>query len=128
VVALLDYSQMVGFADVYLEDAFVLEVKATPGSLALDVEVVLTAQHRAYRPPASGEQNCYARGTIEFPNVRDLAWVGQGTPPAVDASGSKDYGGIDALFWNGSVFHVEGDWGVMDVTSDLPVIRLLGES
>ncbi|MFI7402961.1 hypothetical protein ACIBW9_21240 [Streptomyces sp. NPDC049541] len=119
----VDYAQLDGFANVYLEDSFVLEVKATPGLLVLEVELVLAPQHPAYHPPAPGEQHCYARATIEFPNVRNLMWADQGTPPAVDASGAKDFGGIDALFWNGSVFHVEGDWGAIDVASAPPVVR-----
>ncbi|RPF35943.1 hypothetical protein [Streptomyces sp. TLI_185] len=124
----IEYPKLDGFANVYLEDSFVLQVKATPGYLAFDVELVLTPQHPAYHPPAPGEQACYARATIEFPEVRNLVWSGQGTPPAVDASGSKDYGGIDALFWTGSAFHLEGDWGAIDVASALPVIRLLPET
>ena len=119
----VDYAQLDGFANVYLEDSFVLEIKATPGLLVLEVELVLTPQHPAYHPPAPGEQHCYARARIEFPNVRNLMWADQGTPPAVDASGAKDFGGIDALFWNGSVFHVEGDWGAIDVASAPPVVR-----
>lgn len=120
---MVDYAQLDGFANVYLEDSFVLEIKATPGLLVLEVELVFTPQHPSYHPPASGEQHCYARATIEFPNVRNLMWADQGTPPAVDASGTKDFGGIDALFWNGSVFHVGGDWGVIDVASAPPVVR-----
>ncbi|AZP23510.1 hypothetical protein EJC51_31045 [Streptomyces aquilus] len=113
---------MSGFEDVYLEDSFVLGVTATPGRLCLDVDLVLTAHHPAYRPPAPGEQNCYIRARIEFPHVRSLTWTDQGTPPAVDASGEADYGGIDALFWDGSAFHLEGDWGSIDVASGPPGI------
>lgn len=118
-----DYPQLNGFEHVHLEDSFVLGIEAAPGRLALDVELVLTPQHPAYHPPTPGEQNCYARAAIEFCNVRNLNWTGQGTPPATDASGEKDYGGIDALSRNGAVFHLEGDWGVIDVTSDAPEIR-----
>jgi hypothetical protein len=120
----VDYPHLSGFENVFLEDSFVLGIEATPGRLRLDVELVLTPQHAVYHPPAPGEQNCYARATIEFPNVRNLVWTGQGTPPAVDASGDVDYGGIDSLFWNGSAFHIEGDWGAIDVTSAGPVILL----
>lgn len=120
----VEYPQLDGFENVYLEDSFVLGIEATPARLALDVELVLTPQHPAYHPPAPGEQNCYVRATIEFQNVRHLVWAGQGTPPAVDAAGDKDYGGIDALLWDGSVFHLEGDWGAIDVASATPAIRL----
>ncbi|MCT9081144.1 hypothetical protein [Streptomyces fulvoviolaceus] len=118
-----DYPQLGGFEHVHLEDSFVLGIEATPARLTLDVELVLTPQHPAYRSPAPGEQNCYARATIEFRNVRNLNWTGQGTPPATDVSGEKDYGGIDALSRSGAVFHLEGDWGAIDMTSDAPEIR-----
>ncbi|MGI5377901.1 hypothetical protein ACQEV2_27375 [Streptomyces sp. CA-251387] len=120
----VEYPQLAGFENLYLEDSFVLGIEATPARLALEVELVLTPQHPSYHPPGADEQNCYARAVIEFQNVRDLSWTGQGTPPALDASGDKDYGGIDTLFWNGSVFHLEGDWGVIEVASAGPVVRL----
>jgi len=116
----VDYPQLSGFEGVHLENSFVLALKATPGLLTLDVELVLTPEHPAYHPPAPGEQNRYARASIDFPDVRSLTWTGQGTPPAVDASGETDYGGIDALFRDGSVFHLEGDWGSIDVVSGPP--------
>jgi len=119
-----DYPQLDGFESVYLEDSFVLGIEATPTRLVLLMELVLTPGHPAYHPPAPGEQNCYARATIEFRNVRSLTWAGQGSPPATDASGEMDYGAIDALFRNGSLFHLEGDWGAIDVASDAPEIRL----
>ncbi|MDT7840978.1 hypothetical protein [Streptomyces justiciae] len=62
------------------------------------------------------------RARIEFPEVRNLTWTDQGTPPAVDASGETDYGGIDALFRDGPGFHIEGDWGSIDVVSGAPRI------
>ncbi|MEV6173289.1 hypothetical protein AB0L99_34415 [Streptomyces sp. NPDC051954] len=120
-----NYSQLSGFENVYLEDSFVLDVKATPGRVTFDLDLVLTPGHPAYRSPNPGEQNCYVRATVEFPEVRHLVWAGQGAPPATDASGDKDYGAIDSLLWNGDAFHLEGDWGEIQVASALPVIRLL---
>ncbi|MFE6284795.1 hypothetical protein [Streptomyces sp. NPDC057877] len=111
------------FDGVYLEDGFVLGIQANPGRLCLDVEVVLTPEHPRYRPPAPGEQYCYAVAVIEFADVRRLTWDGQGTPPAKDASGETDYGGIDALFWDGSAYHVEGDWGAIVVVSAAPALH-----
>ncbi|MCW8377675.1 hypothetical protein [Streptomyces justiciae] len=118
----VDYPQLSGFEGVHLENSFVLDLKAAPGRLTLDVELVLTPEHPAYRPPAPGEQNCYARARIDIPDVRSLTWTDQGTPPAVDASGETDYGGIDVLYWDGAAFHVEGDWGSIEVVSGPPCI------
>ncbi|MFF5495176.1 hypothetical protein [Streptomyces aquilus] len=118
----VDYPQLSGFEHVYLEDSFVLGVTASPGRLSLEMDLVLTVHHPPYRPPAPGEQHCYTRARIEFLQVRSLTWTDQGTPPAVDASGETDYGGIDALFRDGSAFHIEGDWGSIDVVSGPPGI------
>lgn len=120
----VSYRQLVGFEHVHLENSFVLDIQASPGRLRLDVEVVLAPGHPDHRPPAPDELNCYARATIDFPNLRTLTWTGQGTPPAVDASGETDYGGIDTFFWDGTSFHLEGDWGVIDLVSAPPVIHL----
>ncbi|MEV8565608.1 hypothetical protein AB0436_08525 [Streptomyces sp. NPDC051322] len=121
---MLDYPSLDGFENVYLEDSFVLGITASPARLALELDLVLTPGHPAYTTPVPGEQHCYVKATIEFLNVRRLEWTEQGTPPAVDASGSVDYGGVDALHWNGAAFHLEGDWGKADVESSLPVIQL----
>lgn len=42
----------------------------------------------------------FETGRIEFREVRELSWSGQGAPPATDANGEGDYGSIDEFVWD----------------------------
>lgn len=119
------YTSLPGFEAVYLEDSFVLDIRANPGQLRISLDLVLTPQHPEYTPPKPQEQHCYRSAIIEFLNVRRLVWDGQGMiRPATDATGAVDYGGVDSLTVSAGVALIEGDWGVIEVESDPPVIRL----
>jgi len=47
------------------------------------------------------------------------------TPPARDASGELDYGGIDGYEWDESGHHLFGDWGRIDVVADTVTAELV---
>jgi hypothetical protein len=122
---LIPYGELPGFAEVYLEDSWVLAVRATPARIEFDMEFVLREGHPLYEPPSSGEQYCYHRGRLTIDNVKSLNWTDQGSPPAVDASGELDFGNIDALFVGGGQVRAEGLWGSMVAWTDTtPAIHL----
>ena len=120
----LQYTRIAGFEHLYLEDSYVLDLVARPGRFTVTAEIVLTAEHPDYRPPGVDEQYCFRRGHIEFASVRRLTWSGQGAPPAIDASGTVDYGTIDALRRVGGVTYLEGDFGMVQVESAAPTVIL----
>lgn len=77
------------FATYVLEESFVLDVVARPGSVMFRLEVVLTPEHPAYEAPEPGIYLCYRPGSLRFEGVTALEWVAQGAAPATDASGES---------------------------------------
>ena len=94
-----------------------LGIRATPGEVTFDVDLVLTPEHPAYTPPPPNETECGRVGRVRFVEVHELVWGGQGAAPATDASGERDFGHIDSLEWDGGTFRLEGDWGRMEVSA-----------
>lgn len=121
----IDYSAIQGFENLYLEDSWVLSITAQPGSLELVAELVLCESHPLYHPPTVGEQYCYRQGVVRFEDVTSLHWEGQGLMPAVDATGERDYGSIDALFVTPGAFILESDFGRIAVASAPPAVALV---
>lgn len=114
----LKYWELSGLEHIYLEDSWVLQIPATPAMVRVDCDFVLTEDHADYRPPRAGEMYCYTRGALIFHNVVDLVWKQQGVPPAGDATGELDFGGIDSLTFAEGDFSFEGDFGTIRLSND----------
>ncbi|MDI9831348.1 hypothetical protein [Streptomyces sp. KAU_LT] len=124
----IPYTSLPGFVGVSLEESYVLEIQATPGRLSITLDLMIGWAHPAHRDPLAGEVACFRKAVIEFSAVRELTWSRQGVVrPAVDASGERDWGGIDELRQLGAVHHLEGDWGAIEVVcQEQPTIRIIG--
>jgi len=118
------YTELRQLRFLYLEDSYVLDVVAEPGTLVLKVDLVFTEDHPDYRPPAPGDRYAYTRGELKFSGVSRLTWSGQGAQPAVDASGERDYGCVDSLEFEGSRYRIEGDFGIIDLEAELVMIEM----
>ncbi|WP_433159652.1 hypothetical protein [Kribbella sp. CA-247076] len=112
---MIEYEDMPGFEHFVLEESFVLDVAAKPGSVKFRLEVVLTPDHPKYVAPGPDSYLCYRDGRLEFDGVTELEWTGQGAPPATDASGETDYGHIDTMTWDSGLYELTGDWGQMKI-------------
>ena len=123
-----DYTELPGFGGVFLEESYVLDVVATPGSLRIELDVVLEPSHPNYIPPAEDERFCFRRARLLFEGVRGLRWEGQGAPSARDASGEVDLGHIDSCRLVDSTFELEGDWGQLEVVADAVRLVLLAST
>lgn len=110
------YEDLPGFENVYLEDSFVLDVRATPSAVVFELDLVLLEAHPRYSEPADGEQYCYRRGRIEFSHVSAFRWTRRGLPPAVDQNAEIDYGGFDQFGEVEGNWFASGNWG--DVVVD----------
>lgn len=109
------YMQLPELAGFFLEESYVLDVEAHPGSVILRMDFVLTAEHPQYRDPAPNNQFCYRRGRMEFLEVKRLLWTDQGAPPAFDATGETDYGNIDRFEFDALEYVIEGGLGRLDL-------------
>ena len=119
------YDQVPGLGSVYFEDSFVLGIEEAPDCLSFELDLVLRESHALYRPPGPDQQYCYRRARLDFPRLRRVCWNRREIKPTLDASGSKDYGNIDAFTEHpDGVFHLEGDWGAVTVESSHPTITV----
>jgi len=120
-----DYSQIDSLHLFYLEDSWVLDIVAMPGTLIMTLDVVLLPEHPDYDAPLAGESYCYRRGELKFEGVTSLHWTGQGLPPAKDASGDCDYGGVDSLALDQGVYRIGGNFGEIVVYAESIQMQLL---
>lgn len=106
-----------GPSNVNLPDSWVLSVETTETSVCFVLDAVLEENHpRFYWPPKPGEQYPYAR--MHW-CLHGGVWWNDGPNlerPAIDATGEKDYGNIDAWWQEGNVDHLEGGWGTVAVS------------
>ena len=109
------YENLPGFDTYVLEESWVLDVTARPGSVVFRLDLVLTPEHPRYKLPHPGNNLFYLDGQLVFEEVTDLEWVAQGGPPAIDATGEIDYGHIDTMTWDSGLYELQGDWGEMRV-------------
>ena len=118
------YYQFEGFEHVYLEDSYVLDVRASPSSVEFSLLVVLTEQHPLYSPRLRDEQYCYRSGLLRFPNVRRVEWIEKSMIPFTDATRAVDYGNIDEFYRTDDHYYLSGDWGKLEVESSPPSLKI----
>ena len=111
------YYDWEGFADIYLEDSFVLGICESPNDITFFIEAVLTENHPSYTPPASDEQYCYRKGKIVFQGLKYVKWINRKKAPFTDSSGDEDYGNIDFFELSNDRYILAGDWGELEITS-----------
>lgn len=119
------YGKLSGLKDVYLEDSFVLAVAEEPTFFRLTLLVALREAHADFAPPAWRERYCYRLGILDFQRTRSVTWSRRTMLKYRDADGRVDFGNIDVFYREGeATYHLEGDWGVVDVVSDPPFVKL----
>jgi hypothetical protein len=120
-----NYPSFPGFENVSLEGSYVLDIVVHPAVLILKIDVLLLPGHPEHRAPVPGERACFRQATVVFSSVRDLHWTGQSViRPAIDASGSADYGSVDSLTRVDNSYKILGDWGEINLQSDAPSLSI----
>jgi hypothetical protein len=103
----------------------VLGIHLTGEALAFDLDVVLIDSHPEYTPPRPGDQYCYRRGRLAFPDPRLVALVeAKPVRQATDATRERDFGNIDGLELEAGRYRITGDWGVLEIESGPAAIAL----
>lgn len=120
----IHYYQLEGLEHVYLEDSYVLDIRTDPTSVEFSLCVVLTEDHLLYRSPLPGEQYCYRRGLLRFPNVERVEWLEKSMMPSTDATGAVDYGNIDEFYLADGHYYLSGDWGRLEIKSSPPSLEV----
>jgi hypothetical protein len=122
----LNYDELPGLEDVYLEDSFVREVVQELTFLSFTLTAALAPSHPAYEPPPKGEKHCFRSAALTFPAVRRRIWHTPRRSGFVDAAGAVDYGNIDRFVAEPKGFyHLEGEWGSIDIESGAPQFDMI---
>ena len=111
-----DYFSHPELAELYLEDSFVLAVRVDHGEVAMEVDFVLREGHARYTQPGEVEQYCYQRGLLKFEGVKSASWNMPSAPPATDATGEADFGGIDEYVISDDVHRLVGEFGELTIS------------
>ena len=121
----IHYGKLPGLKDVYLEDSYVLGVGGDEALLRFTLQLVLRENHPSYKAPEGNDRYCYRLAVLEFRNLESARWQRRTNLKLRDARGRVEYGNIDVLYRaeDGS-YHIEGDWGVVDVVSGPPIVTL----
>ena len=117
-VGRLNYTDLPGLEDVFLEDSLVRDIVETAEFVSFTLLVVLTPSHPAYERPPHLERHCFRTATLTFPRPRKVTWHERRDARFVDALGAVDLGNIDAFVATPlGHYRVEGDFGVVDIAS-----------
>ncbi len=115
------------FANVMVQDCWVLGWRAENDSLIFDVEASLSVGHPHYEPPKSGEWACYKAAQIVFSGVREVS--GLRPLPSVRATvgpdASVDYGSIDSISQESNGYLIVGEFGNVLVSASTVRLHLV---
>ena len=117
------YYEIPGFEELGLEDSWVMGVQEDASGIVFDVDFALCLKHPFFAPPLSGEANSFHRGHIRFCEPSSVVWYLKArTPPNLDSTSEVDFGNFDSFYFSGNCFHLDGDWGELEVISAPPVV------
>jgi hypothetical protein len=118
------YQELTGLEHVFLEDSYVVALLEESTRIVFILDVVLTEQHPLYKAPSADAQYCYRRALLTFPHLHSAVWSEKRVQPFVDAAGAIDYGNIDSFYAAQGWYHLEGDWGIVDIHSQPPLLQI----
>ncbi|WP_053849211.1 hypothetical protein [Streptomyces sp. NRRL B-24085] len=121
-----NYTNLPGFEYASLEGSYVLDITVRPAVLSLQLDLLLLPGHPSYGAPLPGDRACFRQATIVFSPVQELHWTGQGVvKPAIDASGTLDFGSVDSLTRDEDNYRLLGDWGTILLKSSTPSLSIV---
>lgn len=121
----IQYFELSDFQHIYLEDSFVLGIEESSSKLSFKMEFVLTEKHPLYHKPIENEQYCYKKGEIIFSKTEKIKWNQKSFKNlSMDSTGEPDMGNIDGFYIENDIYHLNGDWGDVEVSSEIPKIVL----
>ena len=122
----IDWRNLREFADVDLEQSFVLSWKYESGALLIDADLLLLPEHPFYEPPRPAEKVCIRAALMEFPFC--VAAGQSGTEFTNDIAASIAGLGIGAISGFRVVddgrYEISGDFGDVMIEAERPLLRL----
>lgn len=115
----VDYTKAPMLKHIFLEDSWIRKITETDSEIIFNLEAVLTDKHPDYLLPKQGEQYCYKNALLTFNAITSKVWQ-QRNNGTRDANDEIDYGHIDVLGRTNDGFYIEGDFGVLEITTANP--------
>jgi hypothetical protein len=119
------YYEIPGFEELGLEDSWVMGIQEDASGIVFDVDFALCANHRLFAPPLPNEVNSFRRGRMRCAEPSSVIWYRKTMTPNYDLTGEADFGNFDSFYFSGDCFHLDGDWGEIEVVSAPPVVDYL---
>jgi hypothetical protein len=122
-----DWRQLREFTAVDLDRSFVISWHIESGTLMIDVDLFLTADHPSYEKPRPAEKVCIRSAIIEFPYC-DRVTVGDDTSSlTADLIESLGHGVIEGLRRHpDGRYEIKGEFGTVFIAAERPLLRLKG--
>jgi hypothetical protein len=119
------YYEIPGFEELGLEDSWVMDIHEDVSGIVFDVDFALCLNHPFFAPPVFDESNSFRRGHIRFREPSSVIWYRKTMTPNSDSTGEADFGNIDSFYFSENCFHLEAEWGELEVISAPPVVDYL---
>jgi len=116
------YYEIPGFEELGLEDSWVLGIQEDASAIVFDVEFALCLNHPFFAPPLPNEVNSFRRGHIRFSEPYSANWLRKTITPNQNATGAVDFGNFDWFYFSGNCFHLDGEWGELEIVSVPPTV------
>ena len=123
-----DWTELREFSAVDLLRSFVVAWEMEGESLLVELDLNLLPEHPFYEKPRPAEGACIRPAVIEFPLCNLVTELGENKrQPVRDAIRNFSGGGIAGLrrTANGR-YELSGDFGVVDILAERPLLRLKG--
>ena len=120
-----DWRQLREFSAVDLTRSFVLSWHMESGALLIDVDIFLTPEHPFYEQPRPAEKVCIRPAIIEFPFCDAINRQGGAKGDPADVVADLKAGGFEGLLRHErGEYEISGEFGVVFVTAERPILRL----
>lgn len=121
----VDWRRFREFADVDLEQSFVLSWHAGAGTLCVEVDLCLLPSHPFYERPRPNEKRCIRPASIEFPDCNAFGRADEIAAPATaERAAALGPGAIDSLnVLADGRYRFRGKFGDVYVRAGRPILR-----
>lgn len=122
----VDWRKLREFADVDLEQSFVLSWSHEAGTLLVDIDLLLLPDHPFYEKPRPAEKVCIRPALIEFPFC-EVVRAGAGGNDIAAIVAGLGVGAITGLrLLADGHYEISGDFGDIEIEAERPLLRLKG--
>jgi len=122
---MVDYTEIPGLEHFVLEESYVLSITEAPGSVQIELDLVLAKDHPDLLPARAGEWAYFRTGVITFDGVTEFSWENR-TAPAEDSDGTFSWSGIDSFTEDGDVYLLGGDPGDIRIVAEAVRVEFTG--